>query len=118
MKQIVACLFLAVLLAACTSRFEGPEPTGDPKTDSHAFIDYYIDSYLQINDVDDANEFVPEFRITTQKFKQKYEKAGEQKRRLFEKYSVEYVENHPKRAAMEKKTAELQNIPEIRDMKL
>ena len=78
MKQITACLFLALLLAACTSRFEGPEPTGDPKRDAHAFVDYYIDSYLQINDVDDANEFVPEFRIATQKFKQKYEKAGEQ----------------------------------------
>ena len=118
MRQIVTCLFAAVLLAACTSRFEGPEPTGDPKRDSHAFVDYYVDSYLQINDVDDAKEFVKEFRITTQKFKKRYDKASVQERQQFEVLSRDYAVNHPKAAAMEKKTTELNNIPEIRNLRL
>ena len=118
MRTIFMCFFAAVLLTACTSRFEGPEPTGDPKQDAHAFVDYFIDSYLQINDVDDANEFVKEFRITTQKFKKRYDKASAQDRKLFSDYSVEYAEHHPKKADVDRKSAELQKYPELRDLKL
>lgn len=118
MKKLATCLLAVLLLAACTSRFEGPEPTGDAKKDAHAFVDYYVDSYLQIDDVDDAQEFAKEFRITTQKFKRRYEKASAEKRREFDQYARDYAERHPKSAALERKAAELQNIPEIRDMKL